>query len=230
VLAKLKDAVGKSIRRASYEIRRTERPTKLVFGGIPGWFTTDEAEALYLLAATARGRILEVGHFLGRSTSAICEGIRDAGRPAEFNSYDLGFRSAEEFAEHYRTLYDRPEFAVPSEYTEMVYARGMTTSEVAREHLTRFGLAGYVNLVTGDFSALDHTRYDLIFCDAVHDPVEVLANVPAVARCSEDGCVWAFHDMTRVNLAAVAEVAPTARLLTLADTLGVFRFTRPADE
>jgi hypothetical protein len=227
MIRQLKTLLGLRLRRAGYELRRIKRPTRLVFDSIPGWFSQDEAELLYLLAVMSRGRFLEIGHFLGRSTSAICEGIRDSGRVIEFNSYDLGFNTPEEFIAFYTKLYYRREFDVPKEYNDMVYSRGITTTSVAREHLARFQLDSYVHLISGDFTTAEATPYDFIFCDAMHDSHEIQANIAAITRSSADDCTWAFHDMTDANRDAVLAAVPTARFITRADTLGVFRYRSP---
>src|SRR5690349_4816245 len=116
----MKRLISRAARMAGFEIRRAITPqSKLVFGSIPGWFTMDEAEALYLIAATTTSkRILEIGHFLGRSTSAICEGVRDSGRAVDFKSYDIGFKDRESFLAHYETL---GPVNVPPELEEMVF-------------------------------------------------------------------------------------------------------------
>jgi predicted O-methyltransferase YrrM len=209
-----------------YTLSRNKPPTKLVFRNIPGWFSDAEAEALYTLAATAPvRRILEVGHFLGRSTSAICEGIRDAGSVIEFNSYDLGLASAEEFVAHYRRVFDTCSSQPSRESEELVFSQEKTTSEIAKMHLRRFDLDRFVNLITGDFTVLDRTQYGLIFCDATHDRGEIALNLPHLVRVSSDDCVWALHDMNPGNVADVFGASP-ARLIRVVDTLGIFRFQR----
>jgi hypothetical protein len=225
----IKDLIGRSIRKTGFSLSRIvpeHEKTRLVSPNIPGWFGVEEAETLYLLAATTTAeRMLEVGHFLGRSTSAICEGIRDAGRTVEFKSYDLGFTSPEEFVAHYRQIHDTVSSQVPAEYNELVFSQKKTTTEIARAHLTRFGLETFVNLISGDFTALDQSRYGFIFCDAMHDSGEIGLNLPPVMAASADDCVWAFHDMTESNVAEVLRISP-AHLIRVIDTLGIFRFQR----
>jgi hypothetical protein len=178
-----------------------------------------------LAATTSANRILEIGHFLGRSTSAICEGIRNAGSATEFNSYDLGFTSADEFIAHYKRVHDTVSSDVPKEYEELVYSQKKTTSEIAQMNLSRFGLDRFVKLISGDFTLLDRTQYGFIFCDALHDHGEIALNLPHVTAASDDNCVWAFHDMSTSNVADVLSMSP-ARLIQVVDTLGIFRFQR----
>lgn len=222
----VKKLVSRLLRSRGYTISRVVPPTTLVCQHIPGWFSVQEAEELYRLAATLScPRMLEVGHFLGRSTSALCEGIKVAGRKVEFNSYDLGFTDAEQFVAHYKKLYNTTTFSVPQEYQDLVYSKKKTTTEIARSFLERFHLSEYVNLISGDFSKLDQTKYGFIFCDALHDLTEIQHILPHVINNSEDDCVWACHDMTDENVAAVLAGSP-ARLIRVVDTLGLFRFRR----
>jgi predicted O-methyltransferase YrrM len=224
----IKKLVGRALKTMGYTLSRSTPQTRLVCTNLPGWFSVEEAEALYTLAATTpASRILEIGHFLGRSTSAICEAIRDSGGVTEFNSYDLGFRSADEFIAHYERVHATVTTQVPKECEELVYSQKKTTTEIAKVNLTRYGLDKYVNLISGDFTALDSTQYGLIFCDAVHDRSEIVLNLPYVMAASTDDCVWAFHDMFPENVEAVLAMSP-ARLIRVVDTLGIFRFQRPA--
>jgi hypothetical protein len=223
-----KKLIARLITKTGYKITRINRETEtsLVSQHIPGWFSVLEAEALYLLVATSSAiRILEIGHFLGRSTSAICEAIRDSGRTVEFNSYDLGFTNAEEFIAHYSSVHDTTSTSVPPEYDQLVFSKHMTTTEIAKNHLGRFALDRFVNLISGDFTILDKTRYGFIFCDAFHDLGEIAVNLPHVIAASNDDCVWAFHDMNPQNVGAILEHGGV-RLIKVIDTLGIFRFSR----
>ncbi len=224
-----KHLMGSLVRRTGYAITRVEKRTSLVCADIPGWFSVEEAEALYMLVASSSAtRILEIGHFLGRSTSVICQAIRAAGHSPEFNSYDLGFTNSEEFAEHFRRVHQGKLGEVPQEYVDLVYSKNKTTTDVAHAYLQHYGLDGFVHLFSGDFTLLDKTRYDLIFCDAVHELHEIRLNLPHVMNASNDGCIWALHDMTPPNIAEVLAIS-NARLLSVVDTLGIFRFTsKPA--
>jgi hypothetical protein len=197
-----KRLIGESLRKMGYSLRRIDPKT-----------------------TSSASRILEIGHFLGRSTSALCEGIRDGGSTVEFNSYDLGFKNADEFIAHFKLVHDTASSSVPKEYEELVYSKNKTTSELAKFNLERFHLDHFVNLVSGDFTLLDKTRYGLIFCDAVHDHKEIMMNLPHVIAASEDDCVWAFHDMSPANVTAVVETS-SARFISVIDTLGIFHFHR----
>jgi hypothetical protein len=223
----IKQLIVRLLKKMGYTLTRNKPHTKLVCPNIPGWFSEEEAETLYILAATTSAkRILEVGHFLGRSTSAICEAIRDTGCAPEFNSYDLGLTSTEELVAHYLRAYKTyAPSNIPSEYDQLVFSQNKTTSEIAYMHLMRYDLDRYVKLISGDFTIMDRTRYGFIFCDAMHNHEEIALNLPFVVGASSDDCIWAFHDMTSSNVADVLGMSP-ARLIRVVDTLGIFRFQR----
>ena len=210
-------------RRMGYEVSRIQPfqlSEKLVFSQIPGWFSQKEAELLYLLGFMSRGRVLEIGHFLGRSTSAICQGIRDSGRSVEFNSYDIGIASEEELLAFYTKLYNDLEWKdYPRDiYNEWVYAKKASVTELAKANLAKYNLDKHVNLHKGDFSELDHTRYDLIFCDAMHDAHEIKHNLPLLLGVSQSICTLAFHDMIPAAIESVLASAPV-KFITRADSL-----------
>lgn len=188
--------------------------------GITGWFSRRECRRLYMTAAMTAGPILEIGHFLGRSTACICEAIRDVGKPRVFRSYDLGFRSSAEFKEYYKRLIGS-DIPVPSEYEDIVFAQGTTTTAVAVNNLRRLGLDRYAELVSGDAFELDHDKYDLIFCDATHDAHEIAANVPQMVARSNRGCTWALHDMNQANIEQVLKLAKV-EFCELTGSLGTF--------
>lgn len=187
---------------------------------ITGWFSRRECRRLYLTAAMTSGPILEIGHFLGRSTACICEAIRDMRKPRVFRSYDLGFRSSAEFKEFYDRVC-KTDVAVPPQYEEIVFSKSTTTTEVAAHNLRQLGLDSYVTLISGDAFEMDRDKYAMIFCDATHEPHEIEANVPRLIPLSSHGCVWALHDMNQVNIERVLALADV-EFCELTGSLGTF--------
>lgn len=165
------------------------------------------------------GSILEIGHFLGRSTACICEALKDSKNERIFNSYDLGFISPDEFKNFYDNLHQR-DTPVPPLYLQL-YSSKMKSTDVARSNLNNVGLDNYVNLVSGDFIELDHEHYDFIFCDAMHEPHEIEHNLPEIIKRSSRHCVWAFHDMTDGNIDLILRLS-NSRFVEKAHSLGVF--------
>jgi len=217
-----KKAVFRAINSQGFNLVRIgPRPKKqLKAEQLIGWFWPVECRRLYLLASMTSGPILEIGHFLGRSTACICEAIQDIGKPREFVSYDLGFRSVEEFKTHYDKVH-KSDIPVPDLYKEIVFSQNTTTTEVAKRNLTAMGLESYVELISGNFIDLDHRKYDMIFCDATHDIAEIEATLPHVIEHSNHGCVWAFHDMDQTRIKHILGLAE-AEYSELTYTLGTF--------
>jgi len=193
----------------------------LVGYDIPGWFKPAECEKLYQLILETNGDILEIGHFLGRSTSFICQGIRDSKKDRTFRSYDLGFTNYNEVQKFYHEMYGS-DIGIPKLY-KIAFEQNKTTSEVAKMNLTNLNLDSYVNLISGNFIELDSNKYDFIFCDAVHDIREIENNLPHVISHSNKSCIWAFHDMTNDTIDYIKSNV-NCEYIGIVKTLGIFRF------
>jgi len=148
--------------------------------------------------------------------------MADANQHREFRSYDIGFKSSDDFKEFYFRVLGQ-EIDVPSEYVSDVFAKEMTTTELALRNLRGLGLETYVELVSGDFIELDTSRYDVVFCDAMHQPEEIAYNLPHIIERSNPGCMWAFDDMNPENIRAILS-SGTAVLVDCAELLGIFRY------
>jgi predicted O-methyltransferase YrrM len=62
-------------------------PTELT--PVPGWLTREEERTLYALAYILSGPFLEVGAWVGKSTSIIARAIRDSGQYKKFVTSEL---------------------------------------------------------------------------------------------------------------------------------------------
>jgi len=223
MLGYAKQIIHRGLRSRGFDlVKRGPAPNlkKLKAESLTGWFLPGECHRLYILTVMTSGPILEIGHFLGRSTACICEAIHDVGKSREFVSYDLGFRSVEEFKEHYDRIH-KADIPVPGLYNDIVFSQNTTTTEIALRNLKALQLDSYVRLTSGNFLDLDHDKYDMIFCDAAHDRHELEHNLPHVIAHSNHGCVWAFHDMDRRQIDVVLGLAE-AEFGELTETLGVF--------
>ena len=190
---------------------------------VPGWFTPGACDMLYNLVLNTEGSILEIGHFLGRSTACICEALHDSCALRSFISYDLGFTSEKELKEFYREHTQR-NVSVPWAFQHLVFSGEDTTTRLAEQNLERLGLGEYVTLVSGNFIELDEGTYNLICCDALHYPSEIELNLPhIIERSAPGGCWWAFHDMHPPYIELVVELSG-ARFVEVVDLLGVFEF------
>src|SRR4051794_8253604 len=62
-----------------------------------GWMSDLDLQVPYNVALHAKPPFLEIGAWIGRSTSAICAGIRDSGKPKNFDLIDFGICGVEEY-------------------------------------------------------------------------------------------------------------------------------------
>ena len=75
---------------------------------IKGFMSEEDSYFLYVSVLFSRPKsILEIGHYLGKSTAAICQAIRDARIDTRFDSFDLPFQSTQAFEEYYRGIHQR---------------------------------------------------------------------------------------------------------------------------
>lgn len=193
------------------------------YRAIPGWLTDNEAHALYNVARKTHGGLLEVGTFLGRSTSVLCEGIRDAGQIGrKFISYDLSCSSPNEFQAYAQTL-GQDTLETPPLLTEL-WAKGTNSTDEAQKYLAANALLEYVKLRRGDFKQ-DTGCYDTMFVDVMHESGEVETNLPHIHRLAAPMALIAIHDMYVES--TLQEVLTQARgklhFFRLIDTLGLFQ-------
>jgi hypothetical protein len=188
---------------------------------IPGWFKPSECEKLYQSVLESTGDILEIGHFLGRSTSFICQGIRDSGKQRIFKSYDLGFTSYCEVQKFYNEIYGY-DIEIPKMY-DIAFSQNKSTTEIANENLKHLNLNFFVTLISGNFIELDFHKYDFIFCDAVHDLSELKNNLPHIISHSNKSCTWVFHDMNFETINYINSFVD-CEFIELFKSLGIFKF------
>lgn len=153
---------------------------------------------LYNAGQDAKGDVLEVGPWLGRSTTAITAGLcrreAEGHTPIKYDTIDFGITSADEWVERF----DEP-FRVAKDkgrVAEAVYHPGGTIA-VLIQNLKSNGLLKYVtNVIRGDFLDSPISRkYALIFCDATHDDTEIHRHLPKLAELAAPGCVLIFDDV-----------------------------------
>ena len=195
---------------------------------LPGWLLDDDALKLYELAHSARGPILEIGTYRGKSAILMATALRDAGRDGPIVSLDVdaaGLREAAAQARE-RSVEDR-----------MVLVRG-TTEALLR---SRPGFAPSLVFLDGDHSRrgverdlralrdrvpsgalmLFHDYHD----DRNADPAEPDYGVPQAVEASwvaRDcdfggifGCCALFSRRSGPQRAGGIDVAPGAEILDL---------------
>ena len=206
-----------------YKIRNPQynRQKILLAYSVPCWFSQLECETLYDLLLMTRGPVLEIGHFLGRSTASIAEALMVSKERRTFNSYDLGFVSENEFHEFFDVVHQKI-VKVPK-LAKNIYSQGRTSTELAKANLEDLGLDSYVNLISGNFIEIDKGMYDFIFCDAIHEANEIQLNLPHIVTRSLKNCIWAFHDMSDSNINLILGIS-NSQFLKRADRLGIFLY------
>lgn len=215
-------------------VRQQERTSSLGAGAdtatdywfpqITGWFS--RADALHIYTAiklTRPRRILEIGTFYGRSTATICAAIRSLGKPVDFTTIDLDFRTEEHARKAFAEIHGRQEVALPEQFKE-AFELGFSTTEYAEYCVRRQGLAQYVTFESGDFSNLPG-EFDFVFADVMHDPVEIRTNLPAILRILSPDGILAVHDLNDRNRQAIESIAGSIEFISSSETTGIFRWT-----
>ncbi len=171
---------------------------KLPQGFPNGWMSAKDLTVLYNAGLNAKGDVLEVGPWLGRSTTAIAAGLRqretDGGTSLKYDSVDFGITSADEWVERF----DEP-FNLSKDkgrVAQAVYHPGGTIAVLIQNLLANDLLKYVTNIIRGDFLDSPISRkYSLIFCDATHDDKEIHRHMPRLAELAAPGCVLVFDDV-----------------------------------
>lgn len=190
---------------------------RLPFGFPNGWMSATDLRVLYNAALGARGDVLEVGPWLGRSTTALAAGLRDraqGGSPSVcFDTIDFGITSAAEwqarFGQPLSTTKDK------GRAIEAVCHPGGTIAVLISNLKTNELLQEVTNIVRGDLMTCPIARdYSLIFCDAVHDEAESRRHLPRLAELARPGAVFVLDDVvTRQHAELVADIVGARRFI-----------------
>jgi hypothetical protein len=189
--------------------------------GIKGFMSEEDSYFLYASVLFSRPKsILEIGHYLGKSTAAICQAIRDAKILTRFDSFDIPHQSTEAFEEYYSGIHKKTVHASKA-YTE-IFDNGFNFTQVAKRNLESIGLAGYVNLIAQDFRKSERNSYDLIFADVLHDRAEILHNIADVLYFGHNKTTYMFDDMNYQNIQLI-ESQSKLTLIRKTGKVGAFR-------
>jgi len=149
---------------------------------IEGWLSPSEAGALYDLARSARGPIVEIGSWQGRSTAALALGS-SAGNSAPVFAID-DFRGVLERGADGRTIEGNHQ---------------QTTPERLRANLDGAGVNGLVRILAEPAAkALEEipSQIELLFVDGAHDYESVKADLENYAPRLVDRGWLVCHDVT----------------------------------
>ena len=182
-----------------------------------GWLSLFEAQVLYALALAARGPVIEVGSWIGRSTAALAAGVRDnpIGRPI-FDVFDFGIAGAAEWRRRFG--HDPFDFPDREHFLEVILHPGGIPA-LLKANLARLDLDQYLNMMAfGDFRTSGIKRtYDVGFCDAAHGVEEIRANTPALLELlNREDFALAFDDViTDEQVEVVRELVKPDRLIQM---------------
>jgi predicted O-methyltransferase YrrM len=178
---------------------------------------------LYVSVLFSRPKsILEIGHFLGKSTAAICQAIRDAELTTRFDSFDFPHQSTEAFESYYSGIHKKTVHA-SKDYTD-IFDSGLKFTHVAKRNLESIGLASYVNLIAQDFRKSEYKSYDLIFADVLHDSAEILHNLAEILEFGHNETIYMFDDMNYQNIRLI-ESQSKLTLIRQTGKIGAFRIS-----
>ncbi len=155
---------------------------------------------LFDLARQTKGNILEIGSWVGKSTSYIANGVRLNRDQPSFNTVDNYFTNTDEWESFYgESLNDKPEWS-RNIYLKHIERPGGVI-ESLRENLDDRNLLSLVEILKGDFLTLEfNKKFDLIFCDASHDADEVRRNLPKVISLLELDGILVCDDFRYPNM------------------------------
>jgi predicted O-methyltransferase YrrM len=124
---------------------------------VPGWI--NDAEFIYpqMVEQAQNGdHFVEIGTFLGQSTSYMCQLIKDSGKDIKFDSIDL-FWPIEHAVRNYKNSGHPKEF---NQYlSDLLKEYDLRAPDVINHPLRILGVQEYVNLITCD-EKYAHRLYD----------------------------------------------------------------------
>lgn len=172
---------------------------RLPLGFPNGWMSAKDLTLLFNAAIRTTGPVLEIGPWLGRSSSAIASGLRlraeDPARPpVPYDMIDFGITSATEWTQRFNEKFriEKDEGRVAA----AVYHPGGTIAVLIRNLKDNDLLKHVTNIIRGDFLDCPIERsYGMIFCDATHDAAEIHRHLPKIAKLAGPGCTLIFDDI-----------------------------------
>lgn len=150
--------------------------------GIPGWLHALEGEALYQVAKeTYGGVVVELGSFMGLSTSWLAQGVRDRGSGEQVIAVDTF------------------EGVIPTVLPDSPIRHYGPTLERFEANLRRLGLWDYVRPIQEKSAEAgrkwEGTPVRLLFIDAGHEYEDIDADLAAwMPHMAPDGVI-AIHDV-----------------------------------
>jgi hypothetical protein len=193
---------------------------------VPGMISPRERQMLYAMGRWLPGPVVEIGSWLGLSTTAIARGICDSRTPKKFDTFDL--KLTPEMlrpVEGGRALFLPGDPIAHGACSEQYYQKEIFpfinapggSNRLLVDNLERLGLSKFVVAHVGDFRSWPAHLCSWVFCDALHDLHEIEVNAPYLQSFLQTGSVLACHDVGgRPELvAALREKLPLGHAVTV---------------
>ncbi len=160
-----------------------------------GWLSGIESCVLYASAKAAKGPILEIGSWVGRSTCVLASGVRDNPSLPILDVFDHGIASIREFQKFFK---QDPRYHSASEKFLKVILTPGGVGALLKKNLIERDLESFVNsIILAEFKNVPVSRkYSFCFCDVSHDDKEIKENVPAIVdMLDKDDFLIVFDDV-----------------------------------
>jgi len=170
-----------------------------------GWMSPMDLRVIYNAARNTTGDVLEVGPWLGRSSTGIACGLRDrqiedGKAPVLYDIIDFGITSPTEWKERFGSEFDM-------NYSNGIVAAGILhpggSNSVLVNNLKRLDLLRYTNtIMRGDLiTSPIEKKYSMVFCDALHPPEQIDRTMPKLKTLLAPGCTLVADDVVTEELA-----------------------------
>ena len=142
---------------------------------------------------------LEIGSWVGRSTSYIATGLRMAQGDAKLYSVDKHFSSQKEFEEFFNEKLN--ESSIRGKRYLRHLERNEGTLASLRENLDERGLRSWVNVISGDILELNFDKkFKFVFADVVHDKSELERNLEKILSLLDNDSVLVCDDFRHPDM------------------------------
>jgi hypothetical protein len=157
-----------------------------------GWMLPLELTVLYNLALHSDGDILEIGSWIGRSSTALALGLRDAGHKSlSYDIVDFGLVSMAEAMDELRI---GMEYVAQEVIARPIMSPGGIVGCLIDNLRCRSLLPHVTSIIRGNVAAVPlRSTYHVVMCDAVHNEREIDIVAPVLARVVRPG-TWLMCD------------------------------------
>lgn len=172
-----------------------------------GWLSEREMRLLYGFARVIDGPILEMGAWVGRSTSVLARAVRDSGCEKRFVSTEI-----DPLLEDFQSVGEEVHYLSPqcggqsighisaavfdADVAPVLKADGGVIGTLKR-NLDELGLLPYVTIHVGDFATAPDLGYSFIFNDCAHNAIEIERSAAGLrAFIGDRTIIMAAHDHT----------------------------------